>query len=112
MLNSVLMLTQVRRKSILETRRFAAMSITLEIRPEVEAELSRKASLSGRDLAGYVVDLLESAVHKPAYSPLAPDDDPDFGKKLIAVCAMVRGLTDDVDFSRDRSTTWRPLDIA
>jgi len=37
--------------------------------------------------------------------------DPDFGKKLIAVCAMVRGLTDDVDFSRDKSTTWRPLDL-
>jgi len=89
-------------KPILEKRRFAAMSITLEIRPEVQAGLSRQASLSGRDLAGYMVDLLEAAVHPPLLK-----QDPDFGRRLVEAFAMVRCLTDDVDFSRDRSTEWR-----
>jgi hypothetical protein len=83
------------------------MSITLDIRPEVQAELSRQASLSGRDLAGYLADLLESTAKVPG-----PIEENHFGKQLVAVCSMVRGLTADIDFSRDRSEVWRPLELA
>jgi hypothetical protein len=41
------------------------MTITLDIRPEVHAELARQAAARGRGLESYVTSLLEEAVHVP-----------------------------------------------
>ena len=54
------------------------MTITIDIRPEVQAELARQAASRGSGIE--------------------------------EVCAMVRGLTDDVDFSRNPSAG-RPVNL-
>lgn len=41
------------------------MTITLDIRPEVQAELARQAAAHGSGLESYAVRLLEEAVHVP-----------------------------------------------
>ena len=88
------------------------MQITLEITPEAQAELSRRAAISGRGPEVHAATLLEEALHVPLPSQL-PElvDGVTFGQRLVAVCAMISGLTEDVDFSRD-SSTWRPLDLS
>jgi hypothetical protein len=42
------------------------MSITIDITPEVEAELARQAAAQGRPIEAYVAHLLEEAAHLPA----------------------------------------------
>jgi hypothetical protein len=42
------------------------MTITVDIKPEVEAELARQAAARGSVIEAYVVGLLEEAVHLPA----------------------------------------------
>jgi hypothetical protein len=44
------------------------MTLTLDIRPEVQAELERQAAMQGRAIESVVVALLESAVHR--YPPI------------------------------------------
>ena len=85
------------------------MVITVDVRPEVEAELARQAAASGRAIEAHAATLLEDAVH------LRVDRRPGrTGQDLIDVCAKVRGLLtdDDVDrlFSRNRSFA-RPVDF-
>jgi hypothetical protein len=41
------------------------MSITLDIRPEVQAELARQAAAQGRSLEAYAASLLEEVAHPP-----------------------------------------------
>jgi hypothetical protein len=74
------------------------MTITLTIRPEVEAELARKAGLAGRALEIYAAELLEDAV-QPMAETTAPTES------LEQVFAKIRGLADGLDFSRNPSTT-------
>lgn len=42
------------------------MTITVDIRPEVQAELARQAAAHGRAIEAYAASLLEEAVHLPA----------------------------------------------
>jgi plasmid stability protein len=42
------------------------MTITVEIRPEVQAELARQAAAHGRAIEAHAASLLEDAVHLPA----------------------------------------------
>jgi hypothetical protein len=52
------------------------MTITLDIRPELEAELARQAAAQGRALEAYAAGLLEQAAHLPAVpAPNAPARD-------------------------------------
>ena len=54
--------------------------------------------------------LLEEAVHLPAETATnAEMQEPEERKSLVEVFEMVRGLADDVDFSRSPSTG-RPVD--
>jgi len=51
-----------------------AMTITVDIAPEVEAELARQAVAHGRAVEAYVASLLEGALRLPAGAPrLSPD---------------------------------------
>ena len=87
------------------------MQITLEITPEAQAELSRQAAISGHEAELHAATLLEEALHVlPSSQVPASIDGITFGQRLVDICAMVGGLTDDVDFSRTPST-WRPLDL-
>jgi len=42
------------------------MTITVDIKPEVQAELARQAAARGSAVEAYVSSLLEEAVHRPA----------------------------------------------
>ena len=84
------------------------MTITVDIRPEVQAELARQAASHGSALEDYAASLLEEAVHLPTETTAAGTPAP---RNLVEVCAMVRGLADDVDFSRNPSTD-RPVDLS
>ena len=86
------------------------MTMLIEIKPEVQAELSRQAAAQGVDVNAYAASLLEEAVHLPAERAKGKTEG-QTGQSLVEVCAMVRGLTDDVDFSRNPSTG-RPVDLA
>jgi hypothetical protein len=85
------------------------MTITVDIRPEVEAELARQAAMRGRAIEAHAAALLEDAVHLPAER--LPRRT---GQELIDACAKVRGLltNEEVDtlFSRNPSSA-RPVDF-
>lgn len=91
------------------------MTITLDIRPEVQAELARQAAAQGRAIETVATALLEEAVQLPAATPAKPPATPRTGQDLIDVCAEVRGLLtdDEIDrmFSRNPSTA-RPVDLS
>jgi hypothetical protein len=82
----------------------------VEISPEVQAELARQAASRGSAIEEYAAALLERSVHRPE----TPGDTETHGRErkngLVEVCAMVSGLTDDLDFSRSPSTD-RPVDL-
>jgi hypothetical protein len=82
------------------------MTITVDIKPEVQAELARQAAAQGRPVEAYAASLLEEAVHVPAAPAQAPQR-----KTLREVFEAVRGLADDLDFSRNPSTG-RPVDLS
>jgi hypothetical protein len=42
------------------------MTITIDIKPEIKAELSRQAAAHGVDMEAYAASLLEEAAHTPA----------------------------------------------
>lgn len=70
------------------------MMITVDVRPEVEAELARQASMRGRPVEAYVAALLEEAVHlPPAPAPVA--------KNMVELFAPLRGLNLNFDQDRD-----------
>lgn len=78
------------------------MTLTVELKPEVQAELARQAASSGKPVEAYAASLLEEAVHLPV---------PPRGRSLQEVFEAVRGLADDADFSRNPSTD-RPIDLS
>ncbi len=78
------------------------MTITIDITPEVKAALARQAAAEGRAVESYAASLLEQALHPTSGAATTHENRPhDAEKTLVEVCAMVKGLTDDVDFSRD-----------
>jgi hypothetical protein len=86
------------------------MTITLHIRPEIEAELARQAELAGRALETYAAALLEDAIRVP---PLPAAEESNLGgQALVEACARVRGVLADEEidslFSRNPSVS-RPV---
>lgn len=82
------------------------MTITIDVRPEVEAELARQASKRGKPVDAYVAMLLEEAAQvAPAHPPqeqTAPKRQRSPGRKSLAQLfaeSPFRGL--DLDFERD-----------
>jgi hypothetical protein len=71
------------------------MTITLDIRPEIQAELARQAAALGREIESYAATLLEAAVHLPT------DVVPELAAKdMVELFAPLRDL--NIDFERDR----------
>jgi len=89
------------------------MAITVDVRPEVEAELVRQAAVRGTPVASYAASLIEEAVHVQADPPTHAETrkQGERRKSLVEVCAMVSGLADDVDFTRDPSPG-RTIDLS
>ena len=79
------------------------MTITLEIKPEIEAALARQAAANGMGVGDYAASLLEEAASVPsATTQSAP------AKDMVELFAPLRGL--NLDFERDRDTG-RNLDL-
>jgi hypothetical protein len=87
------------------------MTITVDIRPEVEAALARQAAACGRALEAHAASLLEEAAHVPSASVGA--GTPAEATDLVELFAPVRGLFADgeIDFSRNPSTG-RPVELS
>jgi hypothetical protein len=88
------------------------MTITVDIRPEVQAELARQAAAQGRALEAYAASLLEAAARVPAAVPPPARNKRSPGRKsLVELFAEspLRGL--DLDFSRNKSAG-RPVDLS
>jgi hypothetical protein len=49
------------------------MTITLDIKPEVQAELARQAAAHGQAIENYAADLLEEAVRPPETLVAGPE---------------------------------------
>jgi hypothetical protein len=93
------------------------MTITLDIRPEVQAELERQAAIQGRAIESVATALLEGAVHPVLAGPTAAATPPEHrtGQALIGAFADIRGLLTDEEidrmFTRNPSTA-RPVDLS
>ncbi len=93
------------------------MSITLELQPEIERGLLARAQARGVSLAAFAQEILAREA-EPTPTPQGLTDPAiargvEGGAKksrLLEVCAMGRGLTDDTDSSRNPSTG-RPVDV-
>jgi hypothetical protein len=97
-------------------KRKESFVMTIEItRPETEA-LIHQCLQSGQfnDIDELLTEALGALQKKAPASPVAASTDAERKlegrKSLVEVCAMVRGLTDDVDFSRNPSTD-RPVEL-
>jgi hypothetical protein len=87
------------------------MTITVDIRPEVQAELARQAAAYGRAIEDHAATLLEEAIHLPSdVDQSVRRKRPPGRKSLVELFAEspLRGL--DLDFSRNKSTG-RPVDL-
>ncbi len=75
------------------------MTITVEIKPEVQAELERKAAACGVDVPAYVATLIEQAATPGTPSPKY--ERPEGRKSLAQLFAESPFAGLDLDFERD-----------
>ncbi len=83
------------------------MTITVDISPEVQAELARQAAAHGRAVEVHAASLLEEAVHLPVSHPphnqvARPKGQRPIGRKSLARLfaeSPFKGL--DLDFERE-----------
>ena len=73
------------------------MTITLDIKPEIEAALARQAAAHGLGIEAYASTLLEEAAAVPG--PSKPRSAID-AKNMVELFAPLRGM--NLDFERDR----------
>jgi hypothetical protein len=71
------------------------MTITLDIRPETQAELSRQGTAQGRAVEAVAADLLDAALH---VAPLPPSASQ--AENLVELFEPIRGLLTDEDVDR------------
>ena len=77
------------------------MSIIINIKPEIETELTRQAAAHGVDIDAYAATLLEEAVHVGAESKkLSPDQLDRTMQELAQFSDRIRLLPDEA-FSRE-----------
>ena len=80
------------------------MTITLEIKPEIQDELARQAAARGLEIDAYAASVLEEAAR--AASATANPGAP--AKDIVELFAPLRGL--NLEFGRNPSTG-RPVDL-
>ncbi len=74
------------------------MTLTLDLRPEIERSLVAQARAKGVSLAELAEEVLaREAQAGETAMPIRT------GQELIDICARVRGLADDLDFDRNPS---------
>lgn len=74
------------------------MTITVDIRPELEAELARQAAACGLGIGAYAATLLEEAATHPPVVSTKPRAAAE-AKDMVELFAPLRGL--NLNFERD-----------
>jgi hypothetical protein len=97
------------------------MTITVDIRPEVQAELARQAAAQGQPVEVVAAALLEGVLNPiSSQQPAAATAEPTqperrTGQAIIDAFAEIRGLLTDEEidrmFTRNRSGA-RPVDLS
>ena len=86
------------------------MTITLDIKPEVQAELARQAAVQGRPVEAVAAALLESVVH-----PMSAQQSEHASQALIDAFAEIGGFLSDEEidrmFTRNPAGA-RPVDLS
>ncbi len=77
------------------------MTIVIDIKPEVQAELSRQAAARGVDISAYAASLLEEAAHTPAGSKSISQSQLDNTLQELAQFSQKIPLLPDEAFSRE-----------
>jgi hypothetical protein len=77
------------------------MTITIDIRPELQAELSRQAAAHGVDISAYAATLLEEAAHVPAGSKTLNQSQLDNTLRELAQFSHKIPMLPDEAFSRE-----------
>ena len=88
------------------------MTISFDLRPDIERGLLAQAQAKGVSLTDYVKEIV--AREAQAHVSPAESTPPRTGQALIDVCAEIRGLLTDEEidtmFARNRSMS-RPVDL-
>ena len=88
------------------------MTLTIDLRPEIERGLLAQAQAKGVSLTDYVKEIVSREVQNSTARPAQPHLT---GQALIDVCAEVRGILTDEEidtlFARNRSVS-RPVDLS
>ena len=77
------------------------MTIIIDIKPEVQAELSRQAAAHGVDIGSYAASLLEEAAHIPAGAKTLSESQLDTALQELAQFSHKIPLLPDEAFSRE-----------
>ena len=77
------------------------MTIIIDIKPEVQAELSRQATARGVDLGSYAASLLEEAAHTPAGAKTLSESQLDTTLQELAQFSHKIPLLPDEAFTRE-----------
>jgi hypothetical protein len=77
------------------------MTIIVNIKPEVQEELSRQAAAHGVDVSAYAASLLEEAAHVPGGSKKLSQDQLDKTLQEIAQFSQKIPVLPDEAFSRE-----------
>jgi plasmid stability protein len=77
------------------------MTITVDISPEVRAELARQAASHGRAVEAYAASLLEGAVHLPADADRLSQDRLDNTFRELAEFSHKIPVLPDEAFTRE-----------
>ena len=76
------------------------MNMTIDISPEEQAAYEAQALAEGLSVEQWLKKLANERAHQQALRTTQ-------GQRLVEICTKVRGLTDDLDFSRNPSTARR-----
>ena len=77
------------------------MTILVEIKPEIQAELSRQAAARGVDIGSYATSLLEEAAQAPAGSKILSQSQLDRTLRELAQFSHKIPLLPEEAFSRE-----------
>ena len=77
------------------------MTIIIDIKPEVQAELSRQAAAHGVDIVAYAASLLEEAAQIPSPAKRLNQDQLDETLRELAQFSQKIPLLPDEAFSRE-----------
>jgi hypothetical protein len=82
-------------------RKGTAMTIVIDIKPEVQAELGRQAAAHGVDIGAYAASLLEEAAHVPGGAKRLSQIQLDDTLRELAQFSDKVPLLPDEAFSRE-----------